>query len=177
MPQPFKGDELELKISGAARVVMAQLFADLTNWFNQAYNSTGLGAILYDNNLTPLTKSIARDIFIKNYGEILRRWEYLGSFDSYYYVLQQVFGAETEITFAKLAPGALKINLIVKQVAFFKFLARIGDGAFVGTHEGQNLYFKAAEGITHFYEVQGLLESLTPAGIYLEVDFRLQQGV
>ncbi len=177
MPQCFKGDDIELKISGSGSQVFAQLLADITAWFNDAYNSAGLGEILYDNNLTFLTQSISRDIFIKNYGEILRHWEYLGSFESYYIVLRQIFGPSTQVRFERISPGALKIDIAAKQLEFFKWLMRVGKGRLVISRtNSQNIYLRAAAGITHFYEVQGILNSLIPAGIYVEIDFRLVSG-
>ena len=169
--QYFKGDDVEIKLSGSAQAVLENLQTELTAWFNDAYNSAGLGAILYDRNLVPLSQTIARDVFIKNYGEILRRWEYVGSFESYLYVFMQIFGPQTQITFEKLAPGALKIYIVTDQTGFINWLTQQGQE--IRTQSGQPLMFKQVLGIENFYEVQGVLDSLNPAGIYLEVDFRL----
>lgn len=172
MPQCFKGDDLEIKVSGAANEVFRTLFADMTAWFNGAYTSAGLGAILYDDNRVPLSRNIARDIFIKNYGEILRRWEYVGSFESYLFVFTQIFGPSTVITFERLAPGALKINITTNQMDLFKWLDKLG-GNYISTHAGQNINLRTLSGIGNFYEVQSVLDSLNPAGFYLSVDFKL----
>lgn len=169
--QYFKGDDVEIKLSGSAQAVLQNLQTELTAWFNDAYDGAGLGAILYDNNLVPLSQTIARDVFIKNYGEILRRWEYVGSFESYLYVFMQIFGPNTQITFEKLAPGALKIYIVTDQTGFINWLTQQGQE--ICTQSGQPLMFKQVLGIENFYEVQGVLDSLNPAGIYLEVDFRL----
>lgn len=169
--QYFKGDDVEIKLSGSAQAVFENLQTELTAWFNDAYDGAGLGAILYDNNLVPLSQTIARDVFIKNYGEILRRWEYVGSFESYLYVFMQIFGPNTQITFEKLAPGALKIYIVTDQTGFINWLTQQGQE--IRTQSGQPLMFKQVLGIENFYEVQGVLDSLNPAGIYLEVDFRL----
>lgn len=169
--QYFKGDDVEIKLSGSAQAVFENLQAELTAWFNDAYDGAGLGAILYDNNLVPLSQTIARDVFIKNYGEILRRWEYVGSFESYLYVFMQIFGPQTQITFEKLAPGALKIYIVTDQTGFINWLTQQGQE--IRTQSGQPLMFKQVLGIENFYEVQGVLDSLNPAGIHLEIDFRL----
>lgn len=169
--QYFKGDDVEIKISGSAQVVFQDLQTELTAWFNDAYNSAGLGAILYDRNLVPLSQTIARDVFIKNYGEILRRWEYVGSFESYLFVFMQIFGPKTQITFEKLAPGALKIYIVTDQTGFINWLSQKAQE--IRTQSGQPLMFKQILGIENFYEVQGVLDSLNPAGIHLEVDLRL----
>lgn len=172
MPQNFKGDKLELQLSGSAGEVFTKLQTDMTAWFKNANDDTGLGGIIYDNNLVPLTRSVARDIFIKNFGEILRRWEYVGSFESYLFVFMQIFGPNTVINFKRLAPGALQINITTNQIALFKWLDKIG-GSYVSTHLGQNINLRTVTGIGDFYEVQSVLDSLNPAGIYLRVNFTL----
>lgn len=172
MPQYFKGDDLEVKISGSATGVFNTLFAEMSAWFEDAYNSAGLGGILYDDNRVPLSRNIARDIFIKNYGEILRRWEYVGSFESYLFVFTQIFGPSTVISFERVAPGALKINISTNQMDLFKWLDKLG-GSYVSTHEGKNINFRLLSGIGDFYEVQSVLDSLNPAGFYLSVNFKL----
>ncbi len=181
MAQYFKGDELELKIEGAAQVVLDRLVAEVTAWFDNAYTTAGLGEVLYDNNLVPLTRAVARDIFIKNYGQILEKWEYVGSFASYLYVFTQIFGPSTQIRFNRLAPGALEINITAKQTELFNWLANKAasqsgpeEAAYITDHEGNRISLRAVTGIGDFYEVHGVLDSLNPAGIYLQVNFRLQ---
>lgn len=169
--QYFKGDDVEIKLSGSAQAVFQNLQTELTAWFNDAYNSAGLGAILYDRNLVPLSQTIARDVFIKNYGEILRRWEYVGSFEAYLFVFMQIFGPKTQINFERLRPGALKIYIVTDQTGFINWLSQKTQE--IRTQSGQPLMFKQILGIENFYEVQGVLDSLNPAGIHLEVDFRL----
>ena len=163
MPQYFKGDDLEVKVSGAANEVFRTLFADMTAWFSRAYNGAGLGAILYDDNRVPLSRNIERDIFIKNYG---------GSFESYLFVFTQIFGPSTIITFECLTPGALKINITTNQMDLFKWLDKLG-GSYISTHTGQNINLRTLTGIGNFYEVQSVLDSLNPAGLSLSVDFKL----
>lgn len=176
--QAFKGDKLELQISGATKDVFDALKNHLTNWFNGAYDGAGLGAVIYDNNLLPLSRTIARDIFIKNYGEILRRWEYVGSFETYLFVFMQIFGPSTEITFEKLGPAALKINITTNQHDLFKWITSLQTEKkkYITNHNGKKLLFRALEGIGSFYEVQSVLDSLNPAGIYLLVNFTLITG-
>lgn len=175
MSQNFKGDDLELKISGSAQEVFNTLLNELSKWFDHAYESAGLGAILYDNNLVPLARTMARDVFIKNFGQILEKWEYIGSFESYLFVFMQIFGPSTIINFEKLAPAALKINITTNQTDLFKWLAKLGSADYVSDHSGNNINFRAVTGIGNFYEVQSVLDSLNPAGIYLLVDFKLIQ--
>lgn len=181
MAQYFKGDELELKIEGAAKPVFDRLFTELKAWFDGAYSSAGLGEVLYDNNLVPLTRAVARDIFIKNYGQILEKWEYVGSFESYIYVFTQIFGPGTVITFNRLAPGALEINITAQQTQLFAWLANLQasqsgqeEASYITDNGGRRIALRTVVGIGDFYEVQSVLDSLNPAGIFLRVNFTLQ---
>ena len=176
MSQHFKGDDLELKIEGASGEVFTHLLAEMGKWFDNAYQSAGLGAILYDNELMPLSRTIARDIFIKNYGQILEKWEYIGSFESYLFVFMQVFGPSTIISFEKLAPAALKISITTTQTELFKWLVKLGTTDYASDHYGNHINLRKLGGIGNFYEVQSVLDSLNPAGIYLLVDFKLITG-
>lgn len=176
MSQHFKGDDLELKIEGTSKEVFSHLLSELSKWFDNAYQSAGLGAILYDNELMPLSRTIARDIFIKNYGQILEKWEYIGSFESYLFVFMQIFGPSTIINFEKLAPAALKIDITTNQTELSKWLAKLGTNDYVSDHLGNHINLRSLSGIGDFYEVQSVLDSLNPAGIYLLVDFKLTTG-
>lgn len=181
MAQYFKGDDLELRIEGAAQPVFQTLLRALKDWFEQAYTSTGLRAVLYDNNLVPLTRAVARDIFIKNYGPIFEKWEYVGSFESYIYVFTQIFGPDTQIVFNRLSPGALEINITARQTALFDWLTNRAavenegeEPDYLADHRPKRLALRTVTGIGNFYEVQSVLDSLNPAGIFLRVNFTLQ---
>lgn len=173
MGQYFKGDDFEVKLSGAASEVLTRLMDEMRAWFDGAYASAGLGAILYDNNLVPLTRAVARDIFIKNYGSILEKWEYIGSFESYLYVFTQIFGPDTVITFNRLAAGALEINITTSQTQLFNWVANVEEQNYVVDHEGNRINLRQVAGIGDFYEVQNVLDSLNPAGIFVRVNFTL----
>ena len=69
--QYFKGDDLEIKVVGSAASVFNNLAQEIANWFEDAYNTQGLGQILYDNNLMPISRAVAKDIFVKNYNKII----------------------------------------------------------------------------------------------------------
>lgn len=168
----FKGEDLEIKLEGSISQVFTKLHGELTEWFNKAYESAGLGGIIYDNKLAPITAALALDIFIKNYGEIIKNWQYTGTFESYLYVFMKIFGPETTIQFERLAPGALKINITTLQTTLFKWLTKLA-GDYITTRDGDYINLRSLTGIGDFYEVQGVLESLVPAGIYVLVDFHL----
>lgn len=173
MPQYFKGDDFERKLSGAADEVLTRLKEDMRAWFDGAYASSGLGEVLYDNNLVPLARAVTRDIFIKNYGAILEKWEYAGTFESYLYVFMQIFGPQTTIVFDRLAPGALEINITTSQTQLYRWLATVDQSDYVADHNGNRINLRQVKGIGNFYEVQSVLDSLSPAGIFLRVNFTL----
>lgn len=175
MTQPFKGDETELKLSGAAREVFAALVDDLRAWCAGTYEGRGLGALLYDDNLTEIAGKISRDVFIKNYGTILAQWEYPGCFESYLYVLRSVFGPEVEVSFTRLAPGALGIEVVAYRNQMYRWLAQRGQTDYSVTDKsGAKLCFLLPIATLSAGQVMAVLETLIPAGIFVDLTLKLK---
>lgn len=174
--QYFKGDDLEIKVVGSAANVFNNLAQELTKWFDEAYDTQGLGQILYDNNLMPISRAVAKDIFVKNYNKIIESWEALGSFESYIYLFMQIFGPQTTVDFEILAKGVLKITIQTNQTTLFSWLASRQNNTYVTDHDNNRIHFRTVTGIDNFYEVQKVLDSTIPAGICVQVDFTLIGG-
>ncbi|WP_424244959.1 hypothetical protein Dip510_000067 [Elusimicrobium posterum] len=180
MTQPFKNDNLELKFSGSAEKVFTELKQTLADWFENAYTDQKFGGVLYDNNVTPLTGTIARDIFIKNFNQIFEKWRYVGSFESYLYVFKHIFGESSRINFEKISPAHLKINITTDNTTLFKWIATTKDSASNFLEDemtdelGNSIVFQQQLGINDFREVQAVLNSLNPAGIFLDVNFEIR---
>lgn len=177
MTQHFKGDSLEVKLAGTFDAVINPLLQELTRWYNDAYESYDLGKIIFDEDKIPLTNAIPRDAFYKNYGTILERWQYVGSFESYLTVFKMIFGPDSVILFERPAPGCLNMSISTQRTSVFKWVtsryakraARIVD------HAGAQLVLRQLLGINDFFEVQAVLNSLNPAGIYLTVNFEIKE--
>lgn len=174
MTQAFKGDDTELKIAGAAREVFQKLAADLRAWYDGAYTGSGLGALLYDNRLTMIADKMTRQAFIDNYGALLAQWEYPGSFESYLYVLRSVFGPEAAVKFTRLAPGALGIEVTAYRNEMHRWLAQAEAGARnIKTESGAALCFALPKTVLSAGQVIAVLETLIPAGIFVDLNLKL----
>lgn len=172
--QPFKGDDVELKIAGAAREVLQKLAADLRAWYDGAYTGEGLGALLYDNNLTEIAGKISRQVFIDNYGAILAQWEYPGTFESYLYVLRSVFGPDVQVKFTRLAPAALGIEVTAYRNKTYRWLAQVEAGTRkIKAENGAALCFVLPVTVLSAGQVMAVLETLVPAGFYVELNLKL----
>lgn len=174
MTQAFKGDEIETKISGAAADVFRRLSEDLQAWLGGAYKGEGLGALLYDNRLTDIAGKISRQVFIDNYGAILEQWEYPGTLESYLYVLRSVFGPDVQVTFTPLAPGALGIEVRAYKNKTLRWLGRVEEiWRRMSTDVGVGICFVTPVTILGAAQVMAVLETLIPAGIYVELNLKL----
>ncbi|MDR0676267.1 MAG: hypothetical protein LBF97_04410 [Elusimicrobiota bacterium] len=99
------------------------------------------------------------------------------------FVFKAIFGDDSIITFERTSPAYLTINIQATSTELFNFLARtiteiegekvIEDDDVLTADEADELVFGLQLGITDFYEVQSILNSLNPAGIFLEVNFSL----
>ncbi|MGB2579397.1 hypothetical protein AAIR98_001316 [Elusimicrobium simillimum] len=183
MTQFFYKDNVELKFYGAAEDVFSKLKDELSLWFEKAYSDEQFGGVLYDNAVTPLTGVVARDIFVKHFNQIFEMWRYGGTFESYLYVFRHIFGEESQITFERAAPAHLKINIVSSKTGYFEWIVNkkvdnniVDSGAIVERKDSLPVFFQQQLGITDFREVQGILNSLNPSGIFLEVDFSLING-
>lgn len=177
MTQYFKADSLEVKLEGTLHEVAAPLLQTLARWYNDAYDSYDLGKIIFDEDKIPLTNAIPRDAFYKNYGTIIDHWQYVGSFESYLTVFKMIFGPESVILFERPAPGCLGMNITTKRTNVFKWITSryARHAARIVDHSGAQLVFRQLLGINDFFEVQAVLNSLNPAGIYLSVNFEIQE--
>ncbi len=98
-PEYFKGDEDELKFYNAAAPVMDKISDDLDLFFNGAYTASPFILMLYDDKRIPFAERIKRLAFVEFVKEMFSRYSFVGSFESYLFVLRAIFGAESEITF------------------------------------------------------------------------------
>lgn len=173
MSEKFKGDALELKISGSAATVFADIAAALSAWYDRAYSSQPLGAIVYDNGLFSLAKAMPRDTFLKNFASIIDVAGYVGSFESYLTIFKNIFGLSSLITFERVAPGNLKIIIVSDRTAFYNWATKLAEPDYIVDQAGNRIVLRQGLGINDYYQVLSITKSLNPGGIYLQVEFSL----
>lgn len=172
----FKGDDIELKFYGSCEDVFKRMGESLQNLYEQAYNTYKLGEIIYDNKLAYIVEVIPRDIFIRNFNQIFDMWSLGGNYESYIYIFKQIFGPDTDISFERLRPGALKINIETDRNSVFAWIDNFAKRRRIKTREGKQILLRQGLGINDFYQVEGVLNSLKPAGIFLQVNLIIREN-
>lgn len=169
----FSGDEVELKFSGSADIVFDKLKAQLIDMYDNAYNSNKLGEIIYDNDLTDIKQAVPRDIFIKNFDAIFSWFDRAGTFESYLFVFKQILGGSSTIEFTKVSPGYLQIDIVADVTKLFNWITSGEAFTIVDATGTDEIMFTQALGISDYYQVEGIMNILNPAGIYLDVNFTI----
>lgn len=176
--QYFKGDEKELKYDGAGKGVLDNISLALDSFFAEAYACKALGELLYDQERAPLIKAIKREIFIQCFKELFEAWSFCGTFESYLLVLRKIFGEDADIVFTVPGPGRLQIDIVSTGFELSPFVARkVEDNQYVFDnvvdHEGNQLVFLGFLGIDTQYDLEQVLFTMTPHGIFTEVSITI----
>jgi hypothetical protein len=172
--QKFKGDPLELQMELAASPAFDQCSASLDDFFANGYGAAPFLLMLYDEGRMPFADRIPRDAFVSFFTEALSRFPFTGTFETYLFILQSLFGSGTTVLFTIPAPGKITIAINAADRIQFQFIATEFDGSqFVDTQmvdqDGSDLIFSGISGISSQYQLQQLLSELIPAGIFPSV--------
>lgn len=174
IPQYFKGDATELKFDAAGKPMF-----DVANSALDAFKAEGYGAspfllMLYDEGRAPFSDRVPRDSFVAFITEALVRFPFTGTFESYIFILQAIFGEGSGVLFNVPAAGKLEIAVNAASSIEFDFhgteyaSGSVEDFAMVD-HLGNQLIFGGISGIDSEAELQMLLAEIIPAGVYTEI--------
>lgn len=174
--QKFKGDALELKMIACAEPALSITGAALDDFYQGAYDADDFILGLYDAGRMPFSQRIGRDVFISFIKKALANFPTIGTFDSYLFILWEIFGTESEITFTVPAPGKLEIAVNAISDTTFESLVREltpGSGGTsysydlftLSTMDGYDIAFRGISGIETEYELNLLFAEIIPAGI------------
>lgn len=178
-PQYFKGDSEELKFYNSVSPLIDVLSQDHDDFFDECYSCYILGELLYDNNLSPLSNAIDRELFRTSFKSIVDAFVDVGTFEAYISVFEKIFGESVNLTFTIPAAGKLEIDIIASEIELTDFVAReIGEDAYVFSEietqdEIDTLVFQSIQGFTSQYELEQMLFEMVPAGIYTEITLTL----
>lgn len=186
MAQYFKGDAVEKQFIGSGLPIVTQTSHALDLFLEEGYDSTPFLLMLYDENRIPFSERINRLAFVDFIKEIYNRFPFVGSFDTYLYVLRAIFGSLSEIFFEVPAPGKLRIDINATSSLDFDFAGRYSTGEeFIVTDNlGNILTFRGIAGIETEYELNLLFSEILPIGItpdlnltfYVRYDFIAWEG-
>lgn len=178
MTEFFKGDALELKMYNSGLPALDNIGLGLDEFWSQCYEMIPMGEFLWDEKRVPLTNAIRRDVFVISFKQIFEAWSFCGTFESYILVFKKIFGDDSLIEFTVPAPGQLHINIEASGIQLSPFIARrIVDNAYVYDnvvdHVGDNIAFATVLGIETQDELEKVLYTMVPAGIYTEVSLTI----
>lgn len=168
--QNFKGDALELKMQSVADPVFDQTDLALDEFYSGGFDCNEFLLMLYDESRMPFSERINRDAFIGFIKEALINFPFIGTFESYIFILLSIFGDHSIIEFTLSDPGklAIKINAVVD--IDYDFISReFINGAYsfyeMIDYDDANITFRGISGIDTQYELDLLFSEIIPAGI------------
>lgn len=172
--QLFKNDEKEQKMVAVAEGLFDLKSSDLDDFYEGCYETFPFGDMLYDEDRTPLSNAIKKEIFRETFPEIFDAFIVAGSFESYISVFTKIFGEDVEIDFTVPAPGKLLIDIVATGLELSEFIARrIEDNAYIFDeiidYDLDTIVFQTVKGFQTEYELKQMLYEMVPDGIYTEI--------
>ena len=175
IPQYFKGDATELKYDQSGAPIMETTEHSLDQYFEGAFESAEFLLMLYDEGRMPFSDRIPRDAFIAFLLEAMANANFIGSHESYIFLITRIFGAGSSVFFdPDHDPGVLKLTASATNTTEYAFTVReFINGAFVEsqieTEIGEEIVFAGFPGIESEAELKLLLAEFVPAGIYPDI--------
>lgn len=172
--QLFKNDELENKINDAVETCFANISSEIDDMEAGVFECFKLGEMLFDNDFMPLTNAITRSIFIQCFKQVFEAWSLCGTFESYISVFKKIFGVDADIVFTVPGAGQLNIAIATSQTNITDFIARTVSGNSwtydnIVDENGDKIQFRTQKGIESQYELERVLFSMAPNGIYTQI--------
>ncbi len=170
MTQNFKGDTAELNIEAAGKPAFDVCSLALDEFFDQAYNTSDFLLALYDEGRMPFSARIPRSSFVAFIRQALQTFHVTGTFESYIFIVNAIFGSGSQILFDVTGPGELEMVINAAASLDFDFVGReFVDGEYVAidmiTSIGEGIQFSGLSGIDSEAGLKSLLSELVPAGI------------
>lgn len=172
--QYFKGDETELKFYQAGAPLMDAISLDLTSFSEEAYAAADFLLMLYDEGRFPFSDRVPREAFVAFIMGCISNSNFIGTYESYIFLIQSIFGAQSTIFFDETDPG--KLNLTVSTSSSLEFDFVVLDGSTITTlltADGETLSLFGIAGIENEAELNALLAEFVPAGIYPNIELVL----
>jgi len=179
--QKFKGDETELKYEVSAKPVLDLISGSLDELLEGAELTDAFLLMLYDEGRIPYSNRIKREVFVQFIKGAFLKFPFMGSFESYIFILREIFGPDTDLIFEVPAPGKLNLSVNASSDLVYDFIARELDSGFytfynISTSDGDDLVFKGLAGIETESELALLFSEIMPAGIFptISLDYFLK---
>lgn len=164
----MRDDIFENKFINVWLSLWNQTLADLQNYYNLAYESRGLGQIIFDNDLADIAKIISRDLFVKTYWQIFREQAKNGTIDAHLYILYSIFGGDATIMVENPAPLHTIFHIATNSIELNQWKTTQGDN--MVTTAGDYLKFRSLLQDLSNEALTALLGATGNYGEYLEFD-------
>ena len=180
--QKFKDTELENKIIDSVKPVFDLINVNQNSFFEDAYFCQKMGELIYDNALIPNLRAFQRNVFIRAFHEIFEAWSFCGTFETYIEVFKKIFGESALIEFTVPAKGHVQINIETSELETIKleykeiegFTFRYGDILVRDEHGNEEpLLVRFPLGIETQQELEAIIFSMRPAGVYTEISLTI----
>lgn len=175
MTQLFKGDENELKYYAAGLPAFQATSDSLDEMYDGAFDAAPFLLMLYDEDRIPFSQRVNRNAFVDFIRQTLKLFPFIGSFDTYLFILSAIFGEQSEIFFEVPAPGKLSISVNATSTLEFEFIGREPNGLGgytlfnVSDSLGNDLIFRGVSGIETEYDLELLFSEIMPVGIVPDI--------
>lgn len=149
---------------------------DRDTFYSEAFESYGLGEVIYDLGRDPLCEVINRDVYRYSYPAIHELFTRPGTFEFYLSVFRKIFAADTDIQFKIPGPGQLHIVINALTLEEFPILTReVVAGSYVYSNLvtsslNEKIVAVNQTGIKTQSEMEGLINEISAHGIYTIVE-------
>lgn len=174
MVQNFKGDAVELKMQACATPAFQITGTALDSFLEGGADSDPFLLMLYDEKRMPFSDRVTRNVFVPFIKKALLNFPFIGNFESYIFILKEIFGADAEVIFDVPAEGHLLVSVNAAAGLSFEAIGReYKDGVYeffnLITQDGEQIIFSGIAGIETEKELSLLFSEIIPAGIFPEI--------
>lgn len=177
MVQRFKANDVtESQVYNLFLPTLELLGVDRDTFFEEAFETYGLGEALYATQKDPLTDVVTLDVYRTGYPAIHELFTRPGTFEFYLSVFRKVFTENTDIQFTIPGPGRLHIEIDAVNLEEFNILTReIVEGEYVystlvTSDTSDPIMAQGVVGLKTQAEIENLLTEISAYGVYTTVE-------
>lgn len=174
-PEYFKGDADEIKMDTSGSGPIDTIALALDQFFDEAFECSEFLLMLYDEGRMPFSDRVPREAFVNFLVQCIANANFIGTYESYLFLVNGIFGQGSSIFFEETDPGVVTMTISSEATTRFGFIVREissgGDYEYfdIVTSNNETLEFVGFPGIDSEAELKRLLAEFIPAGIYADI--------
>ena len=170
-------------LTNKALGITQYLFFDYKYWFDNISNDIVTAELLYESGLFEISKFMLNSIFVKIFSKILEVWEFDGSIDGYFEIVNVIFDYNAIITVethednVDIPCGELRINVQADTSGISDLEVSVNGYEYEPlqvSSDGinfENMQVYGQTFLSNYKNYIGAIETYTPAGIHLVYNF------